>query len=146
MHNFIVGEVMKFLGLFLLSAALYITWGLFDGSGTVVSETVHMQIQQNLSKEIIEIIIKSNSTAYNIEVSEFWTETIDEKTIEAHFEFKFEDHGEAGETKVVKNGKALLSKSKEEGGIQYWEVKEVSLEGQKIEFKKGLTFSDEGVN
>ncbi len=145
---------MKFLGLFILSAALYITWGLFNGSGVVVSESVHIQIQQTLSKEIIQIIINSNPSAYNIEVSDFWTETIDEDHIEAHFKFAFEDDGDkpsenqnqSDGAKIEKTGKVQLTKSKEDGKFQYWEASEVTLEGQKIDFKEGLTFSEEDLN
>ncbi|MGH1467984.1 MAG: hypothetical protein ACRBBP_03760 [Bdellovibrionales bacterium] len=133
---------MKFLGLFILSVALYVSWGVFNGSGVLVSESVHMEIQQNLTKEIIQIIIKSNPTAYNIEVLEFWTETLDKDSIEAHFEFEFEDKNADGESKVSKEGKALLIKIKEAEGTQYWEAKEVSLEGQKVEFKEGLVFPE----
>lgn len=158
---------MKFLGLFILSAALYFTWGLFNGSGVVVSESTHVQIQETLSKEIIQIIINSNPSAYNIEVSDFWTETIDEENIEAHFKFSFEDDGLIDEdkppgeivdeaasevpgqevgAKIEKRGVVKLKKSKEDGKFQYWEASEVSLEGQKIDFKEGLTFSGEDLN
>lgn len=136
---------MKFLGIFLLSTALYITWGLFNGSGAIVSEGVHMQIQQTLSKEIVQIIIDSNPSAYNIEVSDFWTETLDEENIKAHFKFEFEESSDEGESKMEKMGRVHLTKSKEDGEFQYWEASEVVLEGQKIEFKEGLVFSDEDI-
>ncbi len=131
---------MRFLGLFVLFAALYITWGLFNGNNVVVSESVHVQIQKNLVKKIIQEVIVSNPKAYNIEVSEFWTETIDEKNIVAYFKFQFEEKGLEEDLKVTKNGQIRLSKAKQIKGVEQWEVKGASLKGQKIDFKKGLTF------
>lgn len=132
---------MKLIGLFLISISLYFTWGLFNGSGAIVPESVHVQIQQSLSKEIISAIIKKNPKAYNIEVSKFWTEALNEDKVVAHFEFSFEDKGDEGASKFTKFGNALLKKTKEEEGVQFWNATEIRLEGQKIEFQKGLVFS-----
>ena len=108
---------MKLLGLFLLIFALYFSWGLFNGEGALIPEGVHMEIQQSLSKKITDVIIKAHPKAYNVEVSNFWTESLDEKSVEANFEFSFEEKNEEDEeSKVSKRGKAVVSKVKEEEG------------------------------
>lgn len=136
------GFYVKLLGLFMLVFALYFSWGLFNGKGALVPEGIHIEIQQSLSKKIIDVIIAAHPEAYNIDVSDFWTESLDDKSVEANFEFSFEEkNAEGEEAKVSKKGRAVVSKIKEEKGRQFWEATDVSLEGQRIEFKEGLTFS-----
>jgi hypothetical protein len=134
---------MKFISLFLVVLALYLSWNMFSGKGVVVPESVHSQIQTNLSKEIVEIVARTNSKAFNIEILDFWTEAYDEKTIEAHFKFGFDEESDAGESSVVKKGRVLLKKTKVSDDAQYWDAEEVFLEGQRIEFKEGLRFPDD---
>ncbi len=43
----------------------------------------------------------------------------------------------------MQSGRAFVHKVDEKKGKVFWETKDVSLEGQKIEFKEGLTFSKE---
>ncbi len=131
---------MKFLGLFIVFGALYITWSLFNDNSAVVSKNLHMQIQKSLVEKITQEIITSNPKAYDIKIPEFWTETIGEKNIAAHFKLEFKEKDLKGEIKVVKNGQILLSKVKEVKGVEQWEAKSLLLKGQKITFKEGLTF------
>lgn len=121
--------------------ALYVTWGLFQGEGALVAESVHMEIRRGMSEQLTQAIIKARPEAYNVEVLDFWTEAVTEKEIKAHFSFEFEEESSlGGESKIQKKASAVIRKIEtEEEESQVWRAEELNLEGQIIQFKKGLT-------
>ena len=87
---------MRLISYVALAAALVISWKLFTGEGALVSEAVHMELRRGLSDQLTQAIVSSRPEAYNIEVKEFWTETVSANEVKANFTFEFDEPDSEG--------------------------------------------------
>jgi hypothetical protein len=134
---------MKILFYIILAAALYVSWGLFNGEGALVSEAVHMELRRGLSEQLTQSIVKARPDAYNIEVKEFWTETVTAGEVKASFTFEFDEPDSDGNlVHIEKSASAVVTKVSNKQGTQTWSADKINLEGQVIIFKEGLTITE----
>jgi|GEM_PF-3519535 len=131
---------MKILTYIILAAALFISWKLFTGEGALVPEAVHMELRRGLSEQLTQAIVKERTEAYNIEVKEFWTETVSADEVKANFTFEFDEPDSDGNlVHIEKKASAVVTKVSTAEGVQTWSADELNLEGQLLQFKEGLT-------
>jgi len=134
---------MKILSYIILAVALYVSWGLFSGEGALVSESVHMELRRGLSEQLTHSIVKGRPEAFNIEVKEFWTETVTANEVTANFTFEFDEPDSDGNTvHIEKKASAVVTKVSNKNGVQTWSADKLNLEGQVIVFKEGLTITE----
>ena len=134
---------MKILTYIILAAALYISWGLFNGSGALVSEAVHMELRRGLSEQLTQSIVAARPEAFNIEVKEFWTETVSADEVKASFTFEFDEPDSDGNlVHIEKKASAVVTRVSNKSGVQTWSADKLNLEGQVIVFKEGLTITE----
>jgi len=135
---------MKIVSYLVLVAALYLSWQLFNGEGALVPERVHMELRKSLSAQLTQSIVEARPEAYGIEVKEFWTEAISNKEVQAHFTFEFEEPDSDGNpVHIEKSASATVRKISHSDEVQKWSADQITLEGQVLVFKKGLTISQD---
>lgn len=137
---------MKLVGVIVLLCSLYWTWHLFHGNSASIPESVHIQLQEDLQRELAKIITKGNPEVSSVRIEKFWTRTLDSKRIRAFFEIGYTDTGAEVEVEVLKKGKTDLILSREEESTQYWNAESLSIDGQLIKFEEGITLSPTQVN
>ena len=131
---------MRFFGFLGLAFALYFSWGLFNGKGALVPEVVQIELRRGLSEQLTQYIVEARPEAYHIEVLNFWTEAISASEVSAHFTFEFKEPDQNGDpVRIEKKASARIQKQfSKNANTQIWRAQNLNLEGQIIEFTKGL--------
>lgn len=130
--------MFRIFGVIVLLCAMYFTWNLFNGERDYPSEVVHTQIQTRLIEKLPELILEAHPMAYDINIKKCWTQALGEKEIKAYFEVSFKEKSIFDSTETTKTGYALLTNDDVIAGDQVWNAKEFKVEGQRLNFKKGL--------
>ena len=125
---------------------MYWSWHLFHGDTVGISESTHIQLQEEFQKELAELVVKQNPEAFSIKIEKFWTRTLDPSRVRAFFEISYKESGLETEIDVLKKGTTDLVLSKEEENTQYWNAETLSIDGQVIEFSEGIVFKPGDVN
>lgn len=102
-----------------------------------------MELRRGLSEQLTQSIVKARPDAYNIEVKEFWTETVTAGEVKASFTFEFDEPDSDGNlVHIEKSASAVVTKVSNKQGTQTWSADKINLEGQVIIFKEGLTITE----
>ncbi len=126
---------MKILGPLVFLAGLLWTWQIAVGD-RALNEAVHIGIQDDLRRVIVEYIEEHLPTAKNFEFNRFWTEAVSDSQVKAYFEYSFEDKTETTpEAKVRIQGYAVLNKRSESEEVVEWTFDELYIEDNQVTFK-----------
>ncbi len=125
---------MKFISLLLFLGALVYTWSLTHQT-PVISETVHVGVQDDL-KNIIQNYIQDNvEGASDVRFERMWSETVNESQVKAHFIYSFAD---ATNTRLEIDGHALLNKISESPDEVKFSFDELFILNQSVVFDEPM--------
>ena len=129
---------MKVISVLIFAVALVATWSAAH-SKRLVSESVHAGIQSDLRNIITEYVQKNVPASQNLRFEKMWTETLSKDKVRARFLYSFEDKDEKGEPVVIQiNGTALLNKAGETAELVTWNLDELRIEDNTVNFTEPI--------
>lgn len=142
--------MVKILSLIIFIAAFVLSWCAFSSKSNLGID-VHAGIQSKLTLLIEDTIKAKRPNSQNFKLIKMYTQKIDDLKVIAYFSYEFEDQIPASEpNSQVENvtqkmsGTALLAKSpSEDPSIQKWIVQSVKTGTEAIDFKDGLTITQD---
>lgn len=163
---------MKTLGLIVIFGLMVWSWVAFYSPTKGVTEQTMIEIQNSLQDQMIQVMAQSSSKLNNIVFKQFWTKQIADDQVQAQFVISFDEESgskneessvgtektsEASEetsaedeevttTKVERKGHVVLVKADESENEQVWIIESIKIDGETIEFQKGLKFSSKAQN
>lgn len=135
---------MKTAGLVVIFALMVWSWIAFYGSNPGVSEQTMIEIQNGLQDQILKVMSESSKDFNNIVFKKFWTKELSDEKVQAFFLIAFDEATESSNHKVERRGHVILVKADETNNEQVWIVDSIKIEGETIEFEKGLKFTSKG--
>lgn len=132
---------MKVVSLLVFAVALVGTWYL-SRHNSMVSESVHMGIQNDLRNIITEYVEKNLPQSQNLRFEKLWTETVKKDKVTAHFMYSFEDSTQGTEpARVQVNGTAVLNKVSETPQMATWSFDELKILDNEVTFTEPVQIS-----
>jgi hypothetical protein len=134
---------MKYISTLIFALALAYSWNLVHREAKINFET-HASIQLKLIDVIKQSVQEIKPLARDIEVLNVSTEPIDEHSVKAHFNYKFQEPdtetGELTEQKI--EGEAFLRRNKSiDPNDDHWTMENVSTKTGTMTFKSGIVIS-----
>lgn len=131
---------MKTLGLIIIFGLMAWSWSAFYSSNYGVTEQTMVEIQNGLQDQILKVMQGQSDNLNNIVFKKFWTKELSKDKVKAEFLISFDELTEESMNKIERNGNVILTKADETSDEQVWIVDSIRVEGERIEFQKGLTF------
>lgn len=130
---------MKYLSLLVFLFALQWTWS-FSHQTALISESVHLGIQEDLKAIIGDYIVENLPTAKNLKFNKFWSEKINKDRVKASFSYSFDDSSEeSGSARIDIEGFAILNrKVVAEADSDDWTLDELNILNNRINFEDAL--------
>ena len=129
---------MKYLSALLFILLLRWSWNAAYSDRPIQLET-HTLIQAELAEIIEDVVSKNMPQAENLYFHKLWTENVSKDQIRATFKYSFEDPVDGDTVEQTVEGFAMLKRISTEGADENsWSLEKVQVQGDVIEFKKGL--------
>ena len=129
---------MKIVSVVVFTLALIGSWALVHAKKPV-AESVHAGIQSDLRNIITEYVQQNVPESQNIRFEKLWTEALSKDRVEAKFVYSFEDVDANGEPVVVEiTGTALLNKAEESAEMVVWNLDELRILGNTVNFTEPI--------
>jgi hypothetical protein len=129
---------MKIVSLVVFAAALIGSW-IAARATPMVSETMHVGIQNDLKTIIAEYVQKNLPNSKNLRFEKFWTESVKKDQVKATFVYSFEDpSAENGDTVTEISGSALLAKGEETPESVTWNLHSLTIKDSHVDFQEPI--------
>ncbi len=152
---------MKAFGLIFIFGLMVWSWTAFYSPNKGVTEQTMIDIQNSLQDQMLKVMEDSPLKLNNIVFKKFWTKQISKDQVQAQFVITFDeetqpevsgtdtapvDEEDITTTKVERSGNVILVKADESNEEQVWIIESIKIEGEVIEFQKGLKFTSKAEN
>lgn len=129
---------MKIVSVVFFALALTGTWFLANVRKSV-TESVHVGIQNDLKRIIVEYVQKNLPESKNLRFQKFWTETLRKDKVKAYFVYSFEDTTAEGDPAEVEiDGSAVLNKVDENKESSTWSFDELQILDSRVTFNEPI--------
>lgn len=135
---------MKSFGLVVIFGLMIWSWTAFYGTHKGITEQTMVQIQNGLQDQILKVLSESSQNLNNIVIKKFSTKEISSEKVQANFLIAFDEESEGSINKIERKGHVNLIKADDSKDEQVWIVDSIKIEGESIEFEKGLKFNSSG--
>jgi hypothetical protein len=132
---------MKTFGLVVIFGLMVWSWTAFYGSHKGISEQTMIGIQNGLQDQILKVLSESSQNLNNIVIKKFSTKEISAEKVRANFLIAFDEETEDSVNKIERKGFVNLIKADDTNNEQVWIIDSIKIEGETIEFEKGLKFT-----
>jgi hypothetical protein len=129
---------MKIISVAVFALALGGTW-VMAYAKKPVSQSVHMDIQNDLKRIIAEKLQKNVPESKNLRFEKFWTETVNKDKVKAYFVYTYDDVTDEGEPAEVQiDGSAILNKVEETAENSTWSFDSIQVLDTKVSFNEPI--------
>ena len=129
---------MKIVSVAVFAAALIGTWVLVHAT-PMVSESMHVGIQNDLKTIISDYVQKNLPSSKNLRFEKFWTESVKKDQVRATFVYSFEDpSAENGDTVIEIAGSAMLNKGEETAQSVTWNLNSLQIKDSHVDFQEPI--------